>query len=257
MSANRPVNLGAESGPVNLTAREREKALGKPSKVGFVLTLLKWALMPVVWPLLRIGPVRRYLGGTIGGRFGAIYSRQKRGNHAEAADLAVQALKKFRYQRPGILGFSQAEFFWWQFMQAAVVSLDKYEDPDRRDEVIELARMGIEPFEGYDVAYSFLAFARWRYQQRDFDAALQFATIASRADATWAEPDFFMGWFCLALGRGDAMAHLSLAVDKDPRILERIVADPLCRKHSHIIEALRKISSADLKTGPEGPQATG
>ena len=107
---------------MNLTAKDRERILRKPSKSGLIIRALRWVLMPVVWPLLRIGPVRRYLGGTIGGRFGAIFSRQKRGEHAKAADLAVQALKKFRYQRPGILGFSGAEFFWWQFMQAAVLS---------------------------------------------------------------------------------------------------------------------------------------
>ena len=65
-----------------------------------------------------------------------------------------------------------------------------------------------------------------------------------------------MGWFCLALGRGDALAHLSLAVDKDPRILERIVDDPVCRRHPHIIEGLRRISSDDLVTHPGGPAPT-
>lgn len=244
-------------GPVNLTARDREKILRKPSKVGVVLMVLVRVLKPVLWPLTQIGPIRRYLGGTIGGRFGSIYGCQKRGDHAKAADLAVQALKKFRYQRPGVVVLGGADFFWWQYMYAAVVSLDKLEDQDQRDELIELARNGIEPFEGYDVAYAFLTFARWKYQQRDFDTAIEFATVASKADATWAEPDFFMGWFCLALGRGDAMAHLSLAVDKDPRILERIVEDTVCRQHPHIIEGLRKISRDDLNSGPEGPQATG
>lgn len=241
---------------MNLTARDREKITRKSGKSGLGLKVLIWSLKPLLWSLMRIGLFRRSVGVTVGGRFGAIYGCQKRGEHGKAADLAINALKLFCHQQSGTMLLSASDF-WWQFMRAAVVSLEKLDDRDKREEVIALARDGVEPFEGYDVAYSFLAFARWKYQQRDFDTAIEFATVASKADATWAEPDFFMGWFCLALARGDALAHLSLAVDKDPRILARIVEDPTCRKHPHIIEGLRKISSADLIIDDGGPKAAG
>lgn len=240
---------------MNLTARDVERVTKRSGKTGLGLKVLFWALKPLLQPLMQIKFFRRSVGVTVGGRFGAIFGCQKRGEHGKAADLAIEALKAFRHKQSGTMMLGASDF-WWLFMRAAVVSLEKLDDQDRQDEVIALARNGIEPFEGYDVAYAFLAFARWSYQQRDFDTAIEFATVASKADATWAEPDFFMGWMCLALARGDALAHLSLAVDKDPRILKRIVDDSLCRKHPHIIEGLRKISGDDLITDPGGPGAS-
>ena len=232
--------------------RDYEDSSKGYARLEAVLKGMAWCLRP----LTRIGFVRRHLGKSFGGRVGAVSRYALRGEHDKAADLAIEALAEYRLQSPGTHFVSGVDF-WWFFMRLATRSLEQSGDPEKWDQVIELAKNGPEPLKGYDVACSFLAMARWKYQQRDFDVATTFATTASKADATWPEPDFFMGWCCLALGRGDALAHLSLAVEKDPRILERIVEDTVCRQHPHIIEGLRKISSDDLNSGPEGPRATG
>ncbi len=132
-------------------------------------------------------------------------------------------------------------------MHLAVINLDKCGDQEKKEEVIKLARSGVESFQGYYVACSFLAIARWKYREGDYDAAIEFAEIAAGADATWAESDFVLGWYCLVLG-GDAMKHLTRAIRKDHRLLFRIANDPECRKHPHIIQRLKDLSVNDIVT---------
>ncbi len=108
-----------------------------------------------------------------------------------------------------------------------------------------MARNGVEPFHGYNVALSFLAFSRWKYREGDHGAALEFAEIAAGADETWAEPDFILGWYSLVLGRGDAMEHLARAVRKDPRMLARIEQDQVCGRHPHIVQKLKALAIDD------------
>ena len=59
-----------------------------------------------------------------------------------------------------------------------------------RKKFITYANAGIKPFEGYDIAYSYLEFSRWKYQANNNKEAIQYAKIASNVDNTWAEPDF-------------------------------------------------------------------
>ncbi len=232
---------------MSLTAKDHERILEKPGKARPFYAVLKWVLVPLFRPLLRIGFIRRYLAGTTGGRYGAIFACQRRDEHDKAADLAIQALKAYR-QRPKGLGGLMHHHSWWQFMHYGVASLEHSGDWDKRDLVIDLATSGVEPFEGYDVAYAFLAFSRWRYETRDYDEAIEYATIAARADETWAQPDVTLGWYRLVLGGGDAMEHLSRAVRKDHRVIFRIANDPVFRRHPHIVQRLKALVADDIVT---------
>ena len=138
-------------------------------------------------------------------------------------------------------------------MHFAVDNLDKCGDQEKMEEVIELARNGVEPFQGYYVARSFLAFSRWKYREGDYDGAIEFAESAASADDTWAEPDFVLGWYHLVLGGGDPMRHLTRAIRKDHRILFRIANDSECRKHPHIVQRLKDLSAAGIVTARDEP----
>jgi len=232
---------------MSLTARDHERILKGPGQARALYGIVKWVLVPLTRPLLRIGFIRRFLAGTRGGRFGAIFACQRRGEHDKAADLAIQALKAYR-QRPKGPGRFMHHHYWWQFMRHGVTSLENSGNLDKRNLVIELATIGVEPFEGYDVACSFLVISRWKYREGVYNAAIGFAEIAARADDTWAEPDFILGWYCLKLGEGDAMEHLSRAVRKDQRILLRIANDPVCGRHPHIIQSLNTLVADDPVT---------
>ena len=109
-----------------------------------------------------------------------------------------------------------------------------------REKLIDNANNGIEPYEGYDVAYSYLEFSRWKYKSNDIEQAVKYAEIASKADNTWAEPDFILGWYELLLSTGKAEEYLSRAIEKDHRILFRIASDKVCKQYPHIINKLKE-----------------
>ena len=108
-----------------------------------------------------------------------------------------------------------------------------------REKLIEYANSGIEPFEGYDVAYSYLEFSRWKYHASSYNEAVKYAELASRADVTWAEPDFLLGWYGLVLSTGNAEEYLSRAIEKDQRVLFRIVNNDVCKQYPHIVHKLK------------------
>lgn len=64
---------------------------------------------------------------------------------------------------------------WWRFMKHGVDSAKHINDKEVRVKLVEYANTGIEPYEGYDVAYSYLEFSRWKYEEDNYDAAIKFA----------------------------------------------------------------------------------
>lgn len=198
-------------------------------------------------PFARFGFTRRLVGGTIGGRIGAISRYEERGEHDKAFDLAIKALNEYRHKRPGVR-FPNGRDYWWFFMHLAARSLEECGDQEKWSTLEEMARNGVEPFEGYEAAGSFLAFSRRKYDEGDYDAAIENAETAARADETWAEPDFVLGWYCLVLGGGDAVPHLAEAVRKDQRFFFRIANDPQCRRYPHVIQRLKELSLDGIVT---------
>ena len=230
---------------MGVTKKDYEE-ISKSKSVARTLAIVK-ALAPLLRPLARLGFIKRRLDGTLGGRVGAISRCTTRGQHDKAADLAIKALKDYRHQPAGAWSLGGSDF-WWMFMRLAAQSLEECGDQESWDQVIELAKNGVEPFQGYDAASSFLAFSRWKYKLGDYDAAVEFAKTAARADQTWAEPEFVLGWYCLVLGGGDAMTHLAEAVRKDQRFFFRIANDPQCRRYPHIIQRLKELSLDGIVT---------
>lgn len=227
------------------TKKEIEDILKSSAKHRAAVKVLE-RLVRLLRPVARLGFMRRLISRTTSGRIGMISRYAKRGEHDRAADLAIELLIENRHRPTGNF-FPSSRDHWWLFMWAAARNLDKCGDQEKMEEMIELARNGVEPFQGYLVAGSYLAFSTWKYREGDYDAAIEFAEIAASADDTWAEPDFILGWYCLILG-GDAMRHLTRAVSKDHRILSRIENDSECRKHPQIIQELKDLSVDDIVT---------
>ena len=231
-----------------------KKELEDNSKTSAKYMAVVNVLVRVLQPIARLGFVRRLIGRTASGRVGAISRYTESGEHDRAADIAIELLIENRHEPEGTWKPSGRDY-WWMYMGFAARSLEQCDAPEKRAEVIEMARNGVEPFRGYHVAISFLAFSRWKYREGDHGAALEFAETAARADETWAEPDFLLGWYSLVLGGGDAMAHLASAVRKDSRMLARIVQDPVCGRHPHIIEKLKNLSVHDTTTSRDESDA--
>jgi len=190
--------------------------------------------------------ISKYLNESIGGINGRIFRHQRNKEYKEATEVALFGLEKYRHKKSLFLSFMD-HHHWWQLMKHGVDSASNTDNADLKDQLIKYAVTGIEPFEGYDVAHSYLEFSKWKYKVKDHETAKTYAKLASRADSTWAEPDFILGWYALVLGTGNAEAHLSHAIEKDQRSLFRIVNNDICKQHPDIIGKLKakysKVSS--------------
>lgn len=208
------------------------------------LTAVVYFLAPVLGPIFRLGFMRRWYRNSWQGRAGSISALANRGEHDKAAALAIEALKEYRHAPDSTWTVSGRDV-WWYFMQLAAFSVDKCGDREKREALIGLARHGVRPINGYFEALSFLTFSRWKFRERDYGAAIEFAEVAADVDETWAEPDFILGWYSQVLGWGDAMEHFARAVRKDPSIRSRIVEDPVCGRHPHIVQKLKNLPVDD------------
>ena len=230
---------------MTLTKKQRDDVL----KEGYMppgAVLIARILRPFLWLAVRIGFLRRRFKRMAGARHGAIFRHQRRGEHEMAVDLAIEAMKAFRDRKPGRFDFGHLHMNWWTFMQSAASSLRKVDDRERWDTVTAMARAGMEPFEGYDVAYAFHIFARKAFADRDYGAGVEFATLSAAADETWPDSDLLLGWYELQVGGGDALAHLRRAVRKDQSVLFRIADDPTFQRHPELIERLKETSKYGL-----------
>lgn len=175
---------------------------------------------------------------TSGGISGQIFRFQADNNHNAAGELAIYALNKYRNKK-NLLLKGMEHHNWWRFMKHGVESARELDDLELKEQFIDLANDGIEPYEGFDVAFSYNEFSRWKYDSEDYDAAFKYVEIASKADNTWAEPEFLLGWYSLILGRGNAEQHLERAIEIDKRTLFRITNNEICKQYPHIVKKLK------------------
>lgn len=187
----------------------------------------------------KIPYLRKKINESEGGLSGAIFRSQARGDHVQATRIAIFALEKYRHKKNRWLS-GMEHHRWWSFMQHAVESAGQTDDASLKEKLIALAENGIEPREGIFVAKSYLEFSRWRFRAEIYADAIAYAEIAAAADKTWAEPDFLRGWYGLVLGAGNAEQHLSRAIEKDGRILFRVVNNDVCKQYPAIIRKLKE-----------------
>lgn len=236
---------------MGLSKKELEESSKKfPS--GRFQKFLELVLVPILRPIFNFKFIKRRLDRSIGGRVGTISRCAKKGLHDKAIAHAFDALREYR-DNPGGKRMIGGGDFWWFFMSLATESLKHCTDQSKWEEAIELAESSRNPPEDYHAAQSYLAFSHWKYAMEDYDTAIKFAEIASRADSSWGEPDFVLGWYRLVLGGGDAMHHLTEAVRKDSRIFFRIANDPQCRQFPHIIQKLKELSAEYVVAGDGRP----
>ncbi len=221
-----------------LTKKELDESAGLGAKLWpFILILAR-----ILQPVMSIGFVKRSIERTTANRIGQSGRYAESGKHVLAANLAIEWLRENRHETRS-RGVMSVQDRWWFFMDLATRSLAHGDDHEKWDEVIGLGRNGPEPFRGYFVARSFAAFSRRMCKTENYAEAVEFAERASRADETWADPDFLLGWYALVLGGSDPMEHLTRAVEKDPGIVFRIAQDSVCRNHPHIIQKLKELTA--------------
>ncbi len=223
-----------------LTSKDREEIETAPFKepafTGVVLHVLRF-LGHIPW-------LKAKLNDTVGGLNSQIFRCWEAARYEEAVNIALYALDKYRDNNNGSLGFMN-HHHWWSFMRYAVKSIEKSGDLGNMKQTLERAREGIEPFEGYDVAFSFVAFSLWKFKEERIEEAVDLAKTASEADPTWGYPEFLLGWYCLVAGGGDASRHLANAVQRDPRIIFRVASDPICHARPDISSKLKALAVSE------------
>ena len=228
-----------------LKSRDIEEIEGKPFKE----PLFTKIFVASIQLLAKIPPIKKYMAESVGGFSGSIFSCWEKREYEKATQIAIHALEKYRNKKSRLFHF-MSHHHWWSFMQYGVDSARHIKNEELRERLVQYANEGIEPFAGYDVAYSYLEFSRWRYGANRYDEAIKYAEVASRADETWAEPDFILGWYGLLLSMGNAEEHLSRAIEKDQRSLFRIVNNEVCKQYPHIIDKLKaKYHVPETKSG--------
>ena len=231
---------------MSLKSRDIEEIERKPFKeppfTKFFVTAIKL--------LAKIPPIKKRIAESVGGLSGSIFSCWEKQEYEKATQIAIHALEIYRIKKSRFLPFMD-HHHWWSFMKHGVDSAKHTKNGELQEKLVEYANAGIEPFEGYDVAYSYLEFSRWKYHANSYDEAVKYAEVASRADDTWAEPDFILGWYGLLLSTGNAEEHLSRAIEKDQRSLFRIVNNDVCKQYPHIVNKLKaKYHVPETKSGP-------
>ena len=198
----------------------------------------------------RVPPIKKYLGETVGGLNGRIFKHWENSEFESATEVAIFGLEKYRNKKSKILPF-MAHHHWWSLMKNGVYSAEQSEQPSSMDKLIEIGVSGIKPLEGYDVAYSYLAFSRRMYELKNAKLAKQYALTASEADSTWAEPDYLLGWYAVVFGEGEEESHLFRALEKDSSIFFRIASDPFFKERPSLVRKLKlKYSSVHETSAP-------
>jgi hypothetical protein len=200
--------------------------------------------------LAKILPIKERMAESVGGLSGRIFRCWEKQEYEKATQIAIHALEKYRNKKSRFFYFMD-HHNWWSFMKYGVDSAKHIKNEELRERLVQYANAGIKPLEGYDVAYSYLEFFRWKYDANSCDEAIKYAEVASRAGETWAEPDFILGWYGLLRSTGNGEAHLIRAIEKDQRVLFRIANNDVCRQHQHIINKLKaKYHVPGTNTGP-------
>ena len=230
---------------MSLTSRDVEEIEREPFKeprfTGFFVSIVRL--------LMKIPLFKKYISESSGGLSGRIFRYWESKDYESATKIAIHALEKYRNKKSKILPFMD-HHNWWSFMKHGVDSAKHIDSEELRSKLIEYANSGMEPYHGYDVAYSYLEFSRWAYQANNYDTAIKYAEIASTADSTWAEPEFILGWYSLLLSKGNAEEHLGRAVEKDKRVLFRIANNDVCKQYPHILNKLKSKYHAESQAGP-------
>ena len=185
----------------------------------------------------KIPPLRRYLSKTASGMLGISYQYLKAKNYAEALRICNEGLIRFR-NKTDCLG----HYDWWEFMKYAACAAYNLDDNEQKLSLISMGENGIEPFEGNAVAVSFCYFSRWRFQEQDYEAAIDYAQRAKNADAKCSEAHFLLGWYALFIDQSDPVEHFRTAIAYDNEYLARITSEPAIEEFPHIIGELRKLS---------------
>lgn len=129
-------------------------------------------------------------------------------------------------------------------MKNAVYCAHMLDNHRHRNKLVCMAENGVHPMNGYDVAYCFCYFSKWKYVEGRYDLAIDYARRARMAEKSWGEPDFLLGWYALFIEQSDPTDHFLTAIKKNAEYLTIITHDPILAEFPNIIDQVRALRVA-------------
>ncbi len=134
---------------------------------------------------------------------------------------------------------------WWSLMRKAVslsqdLQLEHKEGSKPLLRIMALIKNAPQPWQGYDVAYSFVTLSLWSFIQGKSQAALSQVKTALHADPSWAYPEYLLGWYGLWLEGVDPVKHFVRAIQLDWRYFKRLKQDPHCQQYPEVLSAVKQ-----------------
>ncbi|MFM8453799.1 MAG: hypothetical protein ACKOAD_02265 [Gammaproteobacteria bacterium] len=142
--------------------------------------------------------------------------------------------------------YKQAPEEWWRLMRYTTSLLQHQQisyflrDFAIEDQLIILAGNGPKDYVGYDVSYSLIGFSLWMFERGNVFAAIKLVEQATKADPTWAYPEYLLGWYGLFVQGVDSASHFVNAVHIDWSFLQRIKKDRVCQKFPEIVRKVHQ-----------------
>lgn len=193
-----------------------------------------------------IPPLRRYISKTLPYLNGRVPKLYRAGNYIEALDLSLLGLIRCdKNNEPD-------HYWWWSFMSYAVYCAYMVGNGNFMDKLISIAEKGPQPFEGSSVAYCFCNFSHFKFAEEEYDLAIRLAERAKNADDTSGEAYYLLGYYELFINEKDPVGLFSAAIERDNKILGRIVHHPSLKEFPAIIEEIKKLHLVPPKQSPNG-----
>ncbi len=149
-------------------------------------------------------------------------------------------------------GLSQNHFWlnhatkWWYLMHLSISlaqdlklsAANQFSSPIQR--LFKLSMQAPTPWQGYNVAYSFVSLSLWSFELGKTQKAIEQINCAIHADSSWGYPEYLLGWYGLSLEGIDPVAHFVKAVKLNWSLLEKLKQDPLGQRFPYILQAVKE-----------------
>jgi len=182
-----------------------------------------------------IPPLRRYVAKSIPYLSGRVPKLYREGKYIEALELSLLGITKCA--KNNVMN----HWWWWSFMSYAVYCAYNLDNTNIMNRLMTISEKGPEPIEDSKVSYCYCHFSHLKYTQEDYDSAIRFAELANKADDDSGEAYYLLGYYDLFINEKDPVDLFSAAIERDPKILSRIVHHPSLKEFPGIIEELKKL----------------
>jgi hypothetical protein len=168
-----------------------------------------------------------------------VASLQRQGEQLKALNVLIEGLTSVNF-------WGSAAKKWWHLMRMSVEVAQELKlcasasrcEPIQR--LLKLCTQGPSPWQGYDVAYSFVMFSLWSLVQGKTSKAIEYVNAAIHADPMWGYPEFLMGCYGLIFEGFDPASHFVKAIRKNWIFLQRMEQDLLCQQFPEVIQIVKQ-----------------